>query len=82
MKRFTNIELCGIAFGIALFIFGVWEVIWPKAGVMFLFVNNRFGSPVPVNSLDVSTTGARIFGVLEIFGGITIVAISAYRSKR
>ena len=82
MKRFTNIELCGIAFGTVLFGFGVWEVIWPKAGVMFLAVNNRLGSGVAVNPLVVSTTGARIFGVLEIFGGIAIVAISAYRSKR
>ena len=82
MKRFSNIELLGIVFGIAIFVFGIWEVIWPKEGVMFLFVNNKLGSPVPVNSLDVNTTGARIYGVLEIFGGIALVVLSAYRSKK
>ena len=82
MKRLTKLELLGIVFGAIIFCFGLCEVIWPKPGVMILAVNGRQGSGVAVDPLVVSTVGARVYGVLEILGGIGIVVLSAYRPKR
>jgi hypothetical protein len=82
MKRLTKIELYGIVFGIALFVFGVVQIIWPKARVMTLATNGRLGNPGTAKPLVITTTGARVYGLLEILGGAGIVVLSAYRVKR
>ena len=80
MKRFTPIEVAGVILGGVLFIGGLTCVIWPRAAVIIHPTNDWIGRPG--SSVEsVSTTGARMYGVLAMLLGVGIAALAVYRRK-
>ena len=81
MKRFSWIELCGLALGAIFFFAGLALVIWPQPGVITRFTNDALGFS-PHHEMEVVTrTGARVYGVVAMLLGTVIAALAVYRQK-
>lgn len=82
MKRFTSIEIGGLILAASFFFGGLATVIWPQSGIVPHFTNDALGMS-PGTSLEVmSTTGARVGGILAILLGAGIAVLAVYREKR
>lgn len=81
MRRFSPIEIGGMALGIFLALGGLVAVIWPQPGVLPHFANEAFGSN-PHYAMEVlSRDGARIYGVLAFLLGSGIAIFSGCRGR-
>jgi hypothetical protein len=81
MKHFTSIEIGGMVLAAFLFLSGLTCVIWPRAIVVVHFTNDGV-TGWPGSSVEsVSTTGARVYGVLGMLLGCGIATLAIYRRK-
>jgi hypothetical protein len=82
MKRFTSIEIGGLILGVLLFCGGLDAVIWPQSGVVPHFTNDVWGMSPRTDMEVVSTTGARVYGILAMLLGAGIAAMAVCREKK
>jgi hypothetical protein len=82
MKRFSSIEIGALILGILFFLVGLDAVIWPQSGVVPHFTNDVWGMSPKTDMEVVSTTGARVYGVLAMLFGAGIAAMAICREKK
>jgi hypothetical protein len=80
VKRFTSIEVGGLILAALLFGGGLACVIRPRATVVVHLTNNVLGW-LESSVEEVSTTGARFYGILGMLLGTGIAALAIYRAK-
>lgn len=81
MKRFTSIKLFGFALGAVFFFTGLAGVIWPEPGVIPHFTNDARGFSPRYEMEVVTSTGARVYGVLAMLLGVGMATLAVYRKK-
>jgi hypothetical protein len=81
MNRMTSIEYCGLALGVFLVLAGSTMVIWPQPAMIPHFTNDALGMFPHSEPEFVTTSGARVYGLLSIVCGAGVVWLAAYRRK-
>jgi hypothetical protein len=82
MKRFAPNGIGILILALVLFLGGLDAAIWPQAGIVPHFTNGAFGSAPRSEMEVVSTTGARVYGVLAMLFGAAIGFMAFYHNKK
>jgi len=82
MRRLSNIELCGLGLGAVFFLMGAAWVFWPQPGIIWHFTNDVLGLAPRSEMEEVSSSGARAYGVLGMVLGAGLVWMALYHEKR
>ena len=66
----NSTDRCAFAVGIAFFVFGLIQVVWPKPGVVLLSTNDDLGSTVRSDPIKLTVHGSRVIGIVTALVGI------------
>lgn len=82
MKKLTTIELCGLGFGAALILFGLFLIAFPQPARVPHYGHGAFSSASQATLENVTEGGSRTYGAISLLLGAGLGLLAFYPARR